>query len=304
MAKSNELIKKVCEWCGNVFYAQKVTTRYCSHTCNSRAYKANKRKERVKVAEALTYRTIQEKPIEQLKDRPFLSIAETATLLGLSLQGVYKQIYAGRLRASKITSRLSVVRREDIEQMLAERPYEKRQPRDAIVITELYTTEEVCDTYDISRAALFAIAKRENIPRTHNRGKTYWSKRHIDAYFAKKAPDASITEWYTAEDISARFGMTITAVYNFVFDHNIPKKKVKGKSHYSIRHVEEAKGVLDATAPSYYTVKEAMAKYGLTRDQLYHYTKQHNIPKVKQGRNVLISQRELDEALQPPTIIR
>lgn len=304
MAKSNELIKKVCEWCGNVFYAQKVTTRYCSHTCNSRAYKANKRKERVKVAEALTYRTIQEKPIEQLKDRPFLSIAETATLLGLSLQGVHKQIYAGRLRASKITSRLSVVRREDIEQMLAERPYEKRQPRDAIVITELYTTEEVCDTYDISRAALFAIAKRENIPRTHNRGKTYWSKRHIDAYFAKKAPDASITEWYTAEDISARFGMTITAVYNFVFDHNIPKKKVKGKSHYSIRHVEEAKGVLDATAPSYYTVKEAMAKYGLTRDQLYHYTKQHNIPKVKQGRNVLISQRELDEALQPPTIIR
>lgn len=304
MAKSNELIKKVCEWCGNVFYAQKVTTRYCSHTCNSRAYKANKRKERVKVAEALTYRTIQEKPIEQLKDRPFLSIAETATLLGLSLQGVYKQIYAGRLRASKITSRLSIVRREDIEQMLAERPYEKRQPRDAIVITELYTTEEVCDTYDISRAALFAIAKRENTPRTHNRGKTYWSKRHIDAYFAKKAPDASITEWYTAEDISARFGMTITAVYNFVFDHNIPKKKVKGKSHYSTRHVEEAKGVLDATAPSYYTVKEAMAKYGLTRDQLYHYTKQHNIPKVKQGRNVLISQRELDEALQPPTIIR
>lgn len=176
MAKSNELIKKVCEWCGNVFSAQKVTTRYCSHTCNSRAYKANKRKERVKAIEALTYRTIQEKPIEQLKDRPFLSIAETATLLGLSLQGVYKQIYAGRLRASKITSRLSVVRREDIEQMLAERPYEKRQPRDAIVITELYTTDEVCDTYDISRAALFAIAKRENIPRTHNRGKTYWSK--------------------------------------------------------------------------------------------------------------------------------
>lgn len=304
MAKSNELIKKVCEWCGNVFYAQKVTTRYCSHTCNSRAYKANKRKERVKAAEALTYRTIQEKPIEQLKDRPFLSIAETATLLGLSLQGVYKQIYAGRLRASKITSRLSVVRREDIERMLAERPYEKRQPRDAIVITELYTTDEVCDIYDISRAVLFAIAKRENIPRTHNRGKTYWSKRHIDAYFAKKAPDASITEWCTAENISTRFGMTITAVYNFVFDHNIPKKKVKGRSHYSTRHVEEAKGVLDAIAPSYYTVKEAMAKYGLTRDQLYHYTKQHNIPKVKQGRNVLISQRELDEALQPPTIIR
>lgn len=246
----------------------------------------------------------QEKKVKDIIDRPYLKISEAGRLLGVARQTIYEHIYAGRLRASKITSRLSVVRREDIERMLVERPYEKRQPRDTIVITKLYTTDEVCDTYDISRSALFTIAKRENIPRTHNRGKTYWSKRHIDAYFAKKAPDASITEWCTAEDISARFGMTITAVYNFVFDHNIPKKKVKGKSHYSTQHVEKAKGVLEAAAPSYYTVKEAMAKYGLTRDQLYHYTKRYDIPKVKQGRNVLISQRELDEALQPPTIIR
>lgn len=300
MAGSKIPIKKICEYCNSEFYAHKESTRYCSHTCNSRAYKQMKREAKTRTIETAE----QEKKVKDIINRPYLKISEAGRLLGVARQTIYEHIYAGRLRASKITSRLSVVRREDIEQMLAERPYEKRQPRDAIVITELYTTEEVCDTYDISRAALFAIAKRENIPRTHNRGKTYWSKRHIDAYFAKKAPDASITEWCTAEDISARFGMTITAVYNFVFDHNIPKKKVKGKSHYSTRHVEEAKGVLDATAPSYYTVKEAMAKYGLTRDQLYHYTKQHNIPKVKQGRNVLISQRELDEALQPPTIIR
>ncbi|KGO02473.1 MerR family transcriptional regulator [Porphyromonas gulae] len=300
MAGSKIPIKKICEYCNSEFYAHKESTRYCSHTCNSRAYKQMKREAKIRTIEIAE----QEKKVKDIIDRPYLKISEAGRLLGVARQTIYEHIYAGRLRASKITSRLSVVRREDIEQMLAERPYEKRHLRDAIVITELYTTDAVCDTYDISRAALFAIAKRENIPRTHNRGKTYWSKRHIDAYFAKKAPDASITEWCTAEEISARFGMTITAVYNFVFDHNIPKKKVKGKSHYSTRHVEEAKGVLEATAPSYYTVKEAMAKYGLTRDQLYHYTKQHNIPKVKQGRNVLISQRELDEALQPPTIIR
>lgn len=98
--------------------------------------------------------------------------------------------------------------------------------------------------------------------------------------------------------------MTLTAVYSFAFDHNIPKKKVKGRSYYSTKHVEKAKGVLDSIAPSYYTIQEAMEKYGLTRDQLHHYTKQYNIPKVKQGRNMLISQRELDEVLRPPTIIR
>ena len=277
MTASKIPIKKVCEHCKQEFVAWKTTTKYCSHQCNSRAYKSRRREERVQRTEV----NEQEKKVKDLIDKPYLSIVEAGRLLGISRHTIYRYIYSGRLRAYSMSSQRSIVKREDIEQMLAERPYEKRQPRDAIVIT-----------------------KRENIPRTHNRGKTYWSKRHIDAYFAKKAPDASITEWCTAEDISARFGMTITAVYNFAFDHNIPKKKVKGKSHYSTQHVEEAKGVLEALVPSYYSVKEAMAKYGLTRDQLYHYTKQCNIPKVKQGRNVLISQRELDEVLQPPTIIR
>lgn len=304
MAKSNELIKKVCEWCQKPFEAHKVTTRYCGHTCNSIAYKASKRHERVQVAEVSSYKASQDKQIGGLKDRPYLSIAETAILLGLSPQGVYKQIYAGRLRASRLTSRLTIVRREDIEQMLAERPYEKQRARRAVVITELYTTDEACKAYDISRTTLFEIAKRENIPRTKKRAKTYWSKRHLDSYFAKQAPDKSITEWCTAEDISIRFGMSLTAVYSFAYDRNIPKKKVKGKSYYSTRHVEEAKGVSPAETTSYCSVREAMAKYGLTRDQLYHYIKQYNIPKLKQGRIILISERELEEVLQAPIIRR
>ena len=246
----------------------------------------------------------QAKKVKDIIDRPYLKISEAGRLLGVARQTIYEHIYAGRLRASKITSRLSVVRREDIERMLAERPYEKRQPRDAIVITELYTTDEVCDTHNISRSSLFAIAKRENIPRTYNRGKTYWSKRHIDVYFAKQAPAPHIEEWCTAVEIQERFDMTLTAVYNFVSDHNLPRKKVKGKSYYSTKHVEAAKGVLDEAAPSYYTVREAMEKFGLTRDQLYHYTKHYNVSKVKKGRNILISQQELDKVLKPPSITR
>ena len=156
MAGSKIPIKKICEYCNSEFYAHKESTRYCSHTCNSRAYKQMKREAKTRTIETAE----QEKKVKDIIDRPYLKISEAGRLLGVARQTIYEHIYAGRLRASKITNRLSVVRREDIEQMLAERPYEKRQPRDAIVITELYTTEEVCDTYDISRAALFAIAKR------------------------------------------------------------------------------------------------------------------------------------------------
>lgn len=300
MTGSKIPIKKVCEYCNAEFYAHKASTKYCSHTCNSRAYKQNKREQRTHAAETAE----QKKKVKDIVDRPYLKVSEAGRLLGVARQTIYDHIYAGRLKAYRITSRLTVVRREDIEQMLAERPYQKRQPRDTAVISELYTTEEASEVLGVARATLFAIAKRERFPRTYNRGKSYWSKQHIDAYRAKTAPDATITEWCTAEEIAERFAMTLTAVYNFAFDHNIPKKKVKGRSYYSTKHVEQVKGVLDSTAPSYYTIQEAMEKYGLTRDQLYHYTKQYNIPKVKQGRNMLISQRELDEVLRPPTIIR
>lgn len=233
MTASKIPIKKVCEHCKQEFVAWKTTTKYCSHQCNSRAYKSRRREERVQRTEV----NEQEKKVKDLIDKPYLSIAEAGRLLGISRYTIYRYIYSGRLRAYNMSSQRSIVKREDIEQMLAERPYEKRQPRDAIVITELYTTDEICDAYDISRAALFAIAKRENIPRTHNRGKTYWSKRHIGAYFAKQASAPHIKEWCPIMEIQERFNMTLTAVYNFVSDHNIPRKKVKGKSYYSTKHV-------------------------------------------------------------------
>ncbi|MCR1858885.1 DNA-binding protein, partial [Phocaeicola vulgatus] len=46
----------------------------------------------------------------------------------------------------------------------------------------------------------------------------------------------------------------------------------------------------------------AMEKFNLTRDQLYHYAKYHNIPKVKKGKYTLISKPELDKLLAAPKI--
>lgn len=43
-----------------------------------------------------------------------------------------------------------------------------------------------------------------------------------------------------------------------------------------------------------------MEKFKLTRDQLYHYAKYHNIPKVKKGKYTLISKPELDKLLAAP----
>lgn len=64
--------------------------------------------------------------------------------------------------------------------------------------------------------------------------------------------------------------MTTSAIYSFVSRFAIPKKKIKRQVFYSKKHVDIAKDLAKAE-PEYYTTAEAMEKYNLTRDQLYHY---------------------------------
>jgi len=177
-----------------------------------------------------------------------------------------------------------------------------KQSKEKAPITDFYTTAEVKDKYHVNESWIFAVAKKNNIPWTFNRGKTYWSKKHIDAYFAKKAPNPDITEWYTTQEMQEKFGMTLSAIYCFVSKNAIPKKKEGIMVYYSKKHVDIAKGIAAPEEPQYYTVAEAMEKFNLTRDQLYHYAKYHNIPKVKKGKYTLISKPELDKLLAAPKI--
>ena len=45
-----------------------------------------------------------------------------------------------------------------------------------------------------------------------------------------------------------------------------------------------------------------MERFNLTRDQLYHYVKYHNIPRIKVGKYTKILWAELDKFFEPPKI--
>ena len=302
MATSSIRITKICQWCGVEFEAQKVSTKYCSHRCANLAYKQAVRDKRVKQAEAETLSIKLEKPIENVKDKEYLSFAQAGKLLGLSRQAVYNMVKAGNLKASKISSRLSFIKRTDIDAMLENKPYKILHPKDSVPITDFYTTAEVKEKFQIQESWLYKIAKEHNIPRTFNRGKTYWSKKHIDSYFAKKAPDASITEWYSVAELQENFGMTLSAIYTFVYKNVIPKRKEGKMVYYSKKHFDIAKGIATPEEPQYYTIPDAMEKYNLTRDQLYHYVKYHNITRIKVGKYTKILRSELDKFFEPPKI--
>ena len=87
----------------------------------------------------------------------------------------------------------------------------------------------------------------------------------------------------------------------FCFPICYSKEKNQATGILFQKHVDIAKDLAKAE-PEYYTTAEAMEKYNLTRDQLYHYVKWHHISKVQEGKYIKISRKELDDLLAPPSI--
>ena len=296
---SNIEIQKKCKWCGQIFIARKTSTNYCSHKCNNAAYKERIRQERIATYQKEISINTEETSIE---NKEFYTPPEVAKLLGISRASIYRYMAENIIKAVQFKGK-TLVRRKDIKLLFENAAeYKKRIPIEKAPITDFYTTSEVKGKYHVNESWIFVIAKKHNIPRTFNRGKTYWSKKQIDAYFAKKVPDPDITEWYSTQEMQEKFGMTLSAIYTFAHKNAIPKKKEGIMVYYSKKHVDIAKGIAKPEETMYYTVAEAMEKFNLTRDQLYHYVKWHHVSKVKKGKYTFISRTELDKLLAPSKI--
>ena len=117
---SNIQVQRICQHCGKEFTARTTVTQYCSDTCSKRAYKARLRAGRVDQSNKETQR-IKNQPIEELKTKAFLSIADTCKLVGISRRTVYRMIERGELITGKAGKR-TIIRRSDLEQLLFEQP--------------------------------------------------------------------------------------------------------------------------------------------------------------------------------------
>lgn len=292
-------IQKRCKWCDALFVAHKTTTEYCSHRCANLAYKDRNRKQRMA---SFNQDMGEDIKTSRKLNKEYLTPSEVSKLLGIGRTSIYRYIKSGKIKVIRF-ERKTLICRADIENMTEYIVLEeKKMPQEKQPITDFYTTAEIKEKYGVKESWIFHMAKEHNIPRTFCRGKTYWSKKHMDAYFAKKAPNPDITEWYSTQEMQEKFGMTLSAIYTFVFKNAIPKKKEGIMVYYSKKHVDRAKGIATPEEPSCYTVAEAMEKFSLTRDQLYHYVKYHHIPRVKKGKYTLISKPELDKLFEAPRI--
>lgn len=186
---SNIQVQRICQHCRTEFTARTTVTKYCSHKCSQRAYKARKRSEKVKQSNTETT-LIKNQPIEELKAKEFLTVSEVSKLIGCSRQNVYKLINTGKLKATNILKKKTIVRRCDLDKLFKGVPetIPKQQKEElsnwkqagAFDIADCYTLTEVQDKYGISEKALYDIIKRNSIPKIKKGWYAYVPKPIID----------------------------------------------------------------------------------------------------------------------------
>jgi excisionase family DNA binding protein len=177
---SNIKVQRICQYCGNEFTARTTVTKFCSNLCSKRAYKAHKRTEKVERTNRETKR-IKSQPIEDLKTKEFLTVTQVSKLIGCSRQNVYKLINTGKLKATNILEKKTIVKRSDLDKI-----FEKPQPVISepetiqIDITDCYTLSEIQDKFKVSEKALYDIVIRNNIPKIKKGRYSYVPKQIID----------------------------------------------------------------------------------------------------------------------------
>jgi excisionase family DNA binding protein len=114
---SNIEITRICQFCSNSFTAKTTVTKYCSHRCASRAYKARQRGEDIVKSNQETEATISA-PIVELQAKDFLSVSDASTLLGVSRWTLSRAINDGRLNIVRFGKRI-VIKRTEIDRLFS-----------------------------------------------------------------------------------------------------------------------------------------------------------------------------------------
>ena len=299
-----------CAFCGREFTANSGVQKYCSVSCADEAKRERKKRngDFLKAAE----------PVIGLRQQEYLTFSKAAILMGCSRQYIYKLVNQGKLKASRISSRMAIIRRADIETMLEGSPYNKvvfgnrpkpassnrqqqQKKKEPVSVSDEPLTyisgEEVIASYKVKPSWLYTSAKRNQIPICRIAGKNYYSRSHVEVCLGLTSDIASITDWLTKEQAFEEFGMSATAVHAYAYRHRIPTKREYGIVYYSRTHLAELRQTDMLADDRYCTVDEVSEKYGLSKANIHHITKVHGVEKRKVGVKNLLLRADVERAM-------
>ena len=305
-----------CAFCGKKFTCNSGSQRYCSEHC-AEAAKAHRKKRQQDFLKAV-------QPVIDIASQEYLTFSKAAILMGCSRQYVYKLVNEGKLPASRISSRMSFIRKADIEKMLAGYPYHRvlptSKPKNIFPLSlkerqtsskptrkgdsvqnieplEYISGEDVMAIYKVKKSWLYASAKRNDIPMCKIAGKNYYSRKHMDALFGVTAEIETLTEWLTTDEAETLYSTTKESLRTQAYRRHIPTKREYGRTYYSKIHLDDIFRPDLKASDAYYTTAEAAGKYGMTKSNICVIVKTNNLTKVKVGVQNLIVKEELDRIM-------
>ena len=194
-------IKKKCSFCGKQFYAQMITTKYCSHSCNQQHYRVKKKKEKLKNRASTVIRKIDEITYEseiiKIQTQDYLSIKDVSALLGISRSTINRLLKNQSIKHIKFGSRV-LIRKSELDQLLIDQTPTSINIKIPITGNNknrnpYFYTKENPDYYDISIRSLDRHLKKNNIEKYRDGRDTFILKNDIEKILGKptKTPESN-----------------------------------------------------------------------------------------------------------------
>ena len=117
---SNIEVTRICEYCSKVFVARTTKTRYCSHTCNRRAYKLQLKQDKIQQSDEETLQEMQPPqadivPTTIVIQKEMINVKELAVILGVSERTLFRLIKEEQFPKIKVGRRLLFSKRTVID---------------------------------------------------------------------------------------------------------------------------------------------------------------------------------------------
>ena len=153
-------IRRKCKVCGKVFIAKTLDSQFCCKRCG----------------DVFRKRQLDAKKREETLSRIILQIRDT----------IYRLIRKGRIPAINLGTRLTRIKREDLEKLIPTRDAikaEKAKPIPRLYNLEpenCYTVGEICKKYHINDSSVWAHVRKYSIPSRQIGNFVYIPKEEID----------------------------------------------------------------------------------------------------------------------------
>lgn len=227
--------------------------------------------------------------------KDYLSISETAMLLGISRPTIYAKIKSGELEVVEFSERIHRIPREQITKLqkgISPSPQVAKNP-ESIAKTHI-CKDEILTKYNIGETWFHRKIKGKGIKALRYGRKFYYPRSIIhELFYVEEYPN--IKEWYTSEELAERDGITRKYICDFAREHNIPKKKQGTILLISKIDWDREKTTLPDLAKNYLTVDQAKALYHIGQNRFYDEVNIHQILRRRQGREVFFPKSELDK---------